>query len=156
MSSQRQVRRFAYRSGVYASAMLLALRGEIATLTANVTNTILLGAPVHRGALDLFVTVMASAVPADADGTLVATVKKWDASAGAAVSLSAATDLETLITAAKKGYHIALLSTLTEEEVYLDTGDSVYVEVVSNSAAINTNANLVFQAVQFVEQEYPS
>lgn len=154
MSSQRQTRRFAFTNGIYAGAQLAYLQAT-QSASANATATLNLGAPVHMGALDNYVTISASAVPSDADGTLVATVKKWDASAGAAVTLSAATDLETLITVAKKGYRIELLDTLTEEQIYLDDGDSVYVEIVSNSAAIDTNPTFVVRACQFIEHAYP-
>jgi hypothetical protein len=78
----------------------------------------------------------ASPCPVDADGTILATLKKWDKSAGAAVTLSAALDLEALV--AKQVTDFTLLSTLTDDQRTLDVGDTLYVEIVNNSAAIDT------------------
>lgn len=112
------------------------------TVTANTTTTHFLP-PIHRKAYLFRASAVCQTVPADADGTLLATLKKWDASADAAVTLSSALDLEALT--AKESSAFTLSTSLTEAQRRIDEGDSLYVEVVSNSAAIDTAAvNLKF------------
>lgn len=107
----------------------------LANLTANVTNTLFGGGTYVRSWISK-VAASCFTVPVDADGTILATLKKWDKSAGAAVTLSSALDLEALV--AKETTCFALLSTLTDDQRTLDIGDSLYVEIVNNSAAIDT------------------
>lgn len=105
------------------------------TVTANTTTT-------HRGPAIPSLSYLAKAivscstVGADADGTILLTLKKYDASANAAVTLSSAFDLETLT--ANEGALLTILSTLTDEQRRLDVGDTLFFEIVSNSAAFNT------------------
>lgn len=107
----------------------------LAALTANATNTLHLGGTNSRSWI-AGVCTSCLTVPADADGTIVATLKKWDVSAGAAVVLSSALDLEALV--AKTATPFTILATLTDDQRTLDTGDTLYVEIVNNSAAIDT------------------
>lgn len=105
------------------------------TITANTTTT-------HRGPAIPSLSYLAKAivscstVGADSDGTLLLTLKKYDASANAAVTLSAAFDLESLT--ANEGTLMTILSTLTDDQRRIDVGDTLFFEVVSNSAAFNT------------------
>lgn len=128
----------------------VVLSKDVGTLTANQTNTRSMGG-VNRRAFVERLSVSARTVPVDNDGTLLATVKKRDASAGANVTLTAAFNLETLVANASSA--IALLSTLTDDQLTLDQGDTLFVEIVNNSAAIDTQpADLVFTAVLGVLQ----
>lgn len=122
--------------------------GGASPLTANDTTIFPLGAvPVKSMASKL--TARALQVPADADGTILAYLFKYDASANAAVQLTGALDLEALVT--REGAVAELLSTLTPEEATLEVGDCLEVHVVNNSAAINTQpTGLVFVAEHFV------
>jgi hypothetical protein len=106
------------------------------SITANSTTTTYIPTPRRKCFIER-ITYHASTIAADADGTVLATVKKWDDSAQAAVSLTAATSLEGLT--AKKATEIALLSTLTPAQLTLDEGDALYIEIVHNAAAIDTN-----------------
>lgn len=80
-------------------------------------------------------------VPADADGTILLSVKKYDASAAAARTLVTGTgsgqgDLEALV--AGKAERLAFDAAATDDFRTLDFGDYLYCEVVNNSAAIDT------------------
>jgi hypothetical protein len=120
----------------------------LGTLTANVTNTHFLGGTNVRSWIAR-VAASCFTVASDTDGTLLATLKKWDASADAAVTLSSALDLEALT--AKECTDFTILSTLTDDQRTLDVGDALYVEIVSNSAAINTQpVGLTFVPELFV------
>lgn len=113
------------------------------SLTANATNTLNCGAPYRLCSLNQ-VSVSARTVPADADGTFLVTIKKRDASAAANVTLSAGTfNLESLTAGAAS--LIPLTATLTAAELTFEEGDTLYIEIVNNSAAIDTQpADLVF------------
>lgn len=125
---------------------LVTLTKEVATLTANVTNTKSIGGLVRPARIHSIV-VSTRTVPVDADGTLVTTVKKRDKSAAANVTLTDGTlNLETLV--ANEAQAITLASTLTDDQRTLDAGDTLFVEIVSNSAAIDTQpADLTFVAI---------
>lgn len=121
----------------------IVVRSAPATLTANTTTTIALGAmPAYRYRIAK-ACVSCTTVPADADGAITAVLKKYDASADAAVTLCSAVNLETLT--ADEAAQITLTATLTEAQRTLDVGDTLKVEVTNDSAAINTQpAGLVF------------
>lgn len=121
------------------------VHAALGTLTANTTTTFYVGTPKRKCFIER-ITYHASTIAADSDGTILATVKKWDDSAQAAVSLTAATSLEGLT--AKKATEIALLSSLTPAQLTIDEGDTIYIDIVNNSAAIDTqhaNAQLVVE-----------
>jgi hypothetical protein len=105
------------------------------TITANTTTRQMCGAAPTRAAI-VKVVACAYTVPVDSDGTILATLKKWDKSAAADVTLSSALDLEALT--AKEGTSFTISSTLTDDQRTLDTGDTLRVEIVNNSAAIDT------------------
>lgn len=137
--------------GARLSTTPIILQGkQAATITVNATTPIGVGVPPYRAYISR-VNVVCSTVPADSDGTILATLKKYDASADAAVSLSSALDLETLT--ANEGSNFTLTSTLTDAQRTFDAGDFLYVDVVNNSAAIDTQpVNLIFTA-EFFELE---
>jgi hypothetical protein len=111
------------------------LAGGTDTLTANTTTVQVLGAAPTRAVITK-VSASQHVLVADSDGTVLATLKKWDASASADVTLSAALDLEAMT--AKVASPFALIATLTDDQRILDTGDTLRVDIVNNSAAINT------------------
>lgn len=89
------------------------------------------------------VWIACDAIPADADGTLLVTVKARDISEGAFDTLVNAFDAETVILVANKGYQATLAAETTENEWTLAAGDTITVDLVNNSAAIDTNANVL-------------
>lgn len=122
------------RFGVMPAYVFTAVTG---TLTANATNTLVIHTPYRKCKVRRFFVNSGTVLLADADGTFVATVKKR-IGAGTAVSLSAATDLETLLAAVQTNYPINVVSTATQAERQIPEGNVLYVEVVNNSAAIDT------------------
>ena len=84
--------------------------------------------------------VSALTVPVCGSGTILATIIKYDASANAAVTLTGDIDLEALT--AKEGTAVALLSSLTEAQRTLDTGDTLGLVVVSTNTVGTANVDL--------------
>lgn len=118
---------------------------DIQNLTANVTNTVSFGG-INRQAFIERLSVSCRTVPVDSDGTILATVKKRDVSAASNISLTAAFDLEALVANASSA--IPLVAGLTDDQLTLDLGDTLFVDIVSNSAAIDTQAaDLRFTAI---------
>jgi hypothetical protein len=87
--------------------------------------------------------VSAGTVPASS-GTILGVLQKYDASADAAVVLSGDVDLEALT--AHEGTAIPLLTTLTDAQKTLDTGDTVrFVVTTTNTvstAAVDLTVNV--------------
>ena len=118
--------------------------GGASPLTANTTTIFRMGGAPCRCVFNALVGVTAT-VPSDADGTILAYAYKYDASADAAVQISAALDLEALVT--REGTKAAHLSTASDATLTFDTGDALEIHVINNSAAINAQpAGLVFTA----------
>lgn len=120
------------RFGVNAAFLQGTLQGN---LTANTTTSFGIGCAPRASRVARF-AVGAFIIPADSDGTLTLIVYKYDASADAAVALTAATDLETLT--ATEGRTVATLTTLTPAQQLMDEGDYLYATVTNDSAAITT------------------
>jgi len=119
--------------------------GGATPLTANDTTIFRVGGTAGRKCRVSRFGATAVTVPADSDGTIVATLRKYDASADATVTLTGNLDLEALVT--REESSVKVLGTLTDAQLTLDTGDALEIHVVSNSAAINTQpAGLVFVA----------
>lgn len=118
-----------------------------ATCTANTTTTFVLGGFGRRVRFVNF-AVSVTTVPADADGALTAVVQKYDASADAAVALTSATDLETLVT--REARVVTPIGTLTDAQMTVDSDDTLEFVVTSDSAAIDTQPiGLVVRATGF-------
>jgi len=81
--------------------------------------------------------VSAGVVPVSSSGTILGVLQKYDASANAAVTLTANVDLEALT--AYEGTAVPLISTLTETQRLLDTGD-VLRFVVTTTDTVGTAA----------------
>jgi hypothetical protein len=73
--------------------------------------------------------------PVDADGTCLLKLVNYDKSATAADSLAADFDLEALTNSQSAD----LVLTATAADLVLAPGDTVYAELVNNSAAVDTN-----------------
>jgi hypothetical protein len=94
--------------------------------------------------------VSAGTVPASSGGTILGVIQKYDASANAAVTLTANVDLEALT--AKEGTAVALLSTLTDAQLTLDTGDPWQFVVTTTSTVGTAAVDLMVNIELFVEQ----
>ena len=93
--------------------------------------------------------VSAGTVPASTSGTILGVIQKYDASADAAVTLTADVDLEALT--AKEGTAVALLSTLTDAQRTLDTGDTLQFVVTTTNTVTTAAVDLVVNVELFVE-----
>lgn len=124
--------------------------GGASPLTANTTTTFRMG-PVPRKCVLARFGASATTVPADADGTIIATLFKYDAATNAQVQISAAIDLEALVT--REGTLAGQYTSATEAQLTINEGDTLEVNVVNNSAAIDTQpAYLVFIAELYVRE----
>lgn len=125
--------------------------GGASPLTANSTTTFQLPPPPVKSRF-LYLAASVVTVPVDADGTVLARAMKYDGTAAAQVQVSADLNLGTL-TAHKLGKS-ALLSTATlAAPIFNGTTDGLEINVVSNSAAIDTQpAGLVFTVALLVLQ----
>lgn len=120
------------------------------TLTANVTTRIAIPTPIVRCAIFQLSLQSGAVTAVDSDGTVLATYNKRDNVAGADVPLSAATSLESdFVTAINKNYPVPLLTTLTDAQRVCQPGDILFVNVVNNSAAIDTQPTGLFFVVEF-------
>lgn len=93
--------------------------------------------------------VSAGTVPASTSGTILGVIQKYDASANAAVTLTADVDLEALT--AKEGTAVALLSTLTDAQRTLDTGDTLQFVVTTDNTVTTAAVDLMVNVELFVE-----
>lgn len=119
---------------------------NIGTWTANQTKTTL-GLNFDRAAVVREVWFSADAVPSDVDGTMLLNVLVRDISEGAADTIVASFDSETVIVASLKAYQATLLTESSENELTVEAGDTLYFTAVNNSAAIDTNPSIVVTVV---------
>jgi len=84
--------------------------------------------------------VAAGTVPASTGGTILGVIQKYDASADAAVALTDNVDLEALT--AHEGTAVALLSSLTDAQKTLDTGDTLRFAVTTSSSVTTAAVDL--------------
>lgn len=118
---------------------LATLNGLQAVVNTTQTRELLAlppGAGPHRIE---FVAVSGSVVPADADGTFLLNVSVYDSSEVASDNIVVNQDLETLITVAHKSYLCALAAEGAEKERIIEGGDSIWLTLVNNSAAVEAN-----------------
>lgn len=93
--------------------------------------------------------VSAGTVPASTAGTILGVLEKYDASANAAVVLTANVDLEALT--AHEGTAVPLLTTLTEAQKTLDTGDTVRFVVTTNNTVTTAAVDLMVNVELLVQ-----
>lgn len=146
-------RRFAPRPGRFATQLDLEASTCIGTgglvLTANTTTTFRVPTPNVRSWIET-ISILNGIVGLDSDGTILATVFRRDNTNAANIALTAATSLEVdFLTANNKVFGIPLLAALTDTNRICLPGDTVYVDVVNNSAAIDTQPNQNFVQVEF-------
>lgn len=118
--------------------------GGATPVTASDTTIFRLGGAAGRKARFSRLGATVVTVPVSASGTIKAAIYKYDASADAAVKLSADLDLEALTTR-EEGF-AAALSTVSDADLMLDVGDALEVHVVSTAAIGTQPAGLVFTA----------
>lgn len=116
-----------------------ATSGIVASPTANTTTTYLIPLPPSKYFVERLAALM-NTVIVDADGTALCTFYKYKASNDTEYALNTAVNLEGATT--KETFPISITSGLAEDRRVIDAknGDSLYVKVVSNSAAIDTAA----------------
>lgn len=125
---------------------------DLGQFTANstVTKTAML---FDRAAVIREVWFVADAVADDADGTLLIDVHVRDKSEGAFDLIVDDFDVETLDTAFEAA-EATLEDETSENELTVAAGDSVRVQLINNSAGIDTNANIgiliVYQTIEAV------
>lgn len=93
--------------------------------------------------------VSAGTVPASTSGTILGVLQKYDASANAAVALSDNVDLEALT--AHEGTAIPLLTSLTDAQKTLDTGDTVRFVVTTNNTVTTAAVDLMVNVELLVQ-----
>jgi len=93
--------------------------------------------------------VSAGTVPASTSGTILAVLQKYDASANTAVTLTDNVDLEALT--AKEGTAVTLLTTLTDAEKLLDTGDTLQFVVTTNNTVTTAAVDLMVNVELLVQ-----
>lgn len=93
--------------------------------------------------------VSASTVPASTGGTILGVIRKYDASADAAVTLTDNVDLEALT--ANEGTAVTILTTLTEAQRTLDTGDTLQFVVTTNNTVTTAAVDLMVNVELLVQ-----
>lgn len=93
--------------------------------------------------------VSAGTVPASTSGTILGVLQKYDASADAAVALTDNVDLEALT--AHEGTAVTLLTTLTDAQKLLDTGDTVRFVVTTNNTVTTAAVDLMVNVELLVQ-----
>lgn len=118
--------------------------GGATAITANNTTIFRAGSPPCKAMFNAMTTTIGVTLPVDNDGTLTVTAYKYDASANAAVALTAASsNLEGLVL--REALRTQYLSSASAATLRFDEGDTLEFHVISNSAAIDTQpAGIVF------------
>ena len=93
--------------------------------------------------------VSAGTVPASTSGTILGVLQKYDASADAAVALTDNIDLEALT--AHEGTAVTLLTTLTDAQKQLDTGDTVRFVVTTTNTVTTAAVDLMVNVELLVQ-----
>ena len=121
----------ANRSGTMPVAVTGRLDGTIGDST---TTSFSFGGYPRKAAISRF--ILSQRVLATSASALTCVIQKYDASANAAVVLTAAVNLLTTDAVAREGTVVDLLSTLTQAQRTLDVGDTL--EVLVTAAGIVT------------------
>lgn len=141
------------KPGRFGVAPMLVKTGEIGgtnmiggatPVTASGTTIFRLGGAAGRKCRIGRIGATTVTVPVSASGTILATLRKYDASADAVVTISQTLDLEALVTR-EEGFANPL-TTLTDAQLLLDVGDALEIHVVSDAAIGTQPAGLVFTA----------
>lgn len=114
---------------------------NLGLFTVNTTKTTLAHI-FERAAVIREIWFAADAIPADADGTLLVHAEVFDASEAALDLIVNGFDTEAQLTVAKVAKKATLVEG-TENELTVAAGDTLQFRQVNNSAAVETNANVV-------------
>lgn len=136
---------FFLSSGPYGGTNLL---GGASPITANVTTTLRIG-PIGRKARFLRFGASCQTAVADADGTVLARVRKRNNAGGTTVSNDI--DLEALTV--NQATYAGPLTTVLESVLRFAATDVVEIDIVNNSAAINTQPAFLCFTVEFAVLE---
>ena len=136
------------KPGRYGVESAFTQSEKIAALTSASTDTFRMPTP-FRKAMVVGASAQAQVLPIITTGTSTATLKKFRASDGQAVTLSAGLDLETTSMVANKAKAFTLLSTATEADLTVlqgsdGYGDTLYVEVVNGTTVATAPVALYF------------
>lgn len=115
---------------------------NLGQFTANTSVTAAPRIPFDRRSVIREMWVVGSAVPSDADGTMLLNALVKDVSEAGDDTVVSSANLETLITAADQAFQLTLVTEGSENELTVEAGDSLRFTLVNNSAAIDTNSNL--------------
>lgn len=136
------------------AANMHRLHINLGQFTPNTTKTVL-GAIFDREAVIREIHFAPDAVPNDVDGTLLIHADVQDVSEGALDSIVAAFDAEVSLATAKKGIKAPIVAETAENERTVGPGDVLQFRLVNNSAAIDTNPNIIatvlYQVLDIVE-----
>lgn len=125
---------------------------NLGTFTANTTVAPGATLPFDRKAVIREIWVSGSAVPNDADGTMLINALVRDISEAADDTIVSAVNLETVITVANRAFQLTLAAETDENELTVFPGDTLRFTLVNNSAAIDTNSNIsVVVLVQYLD-----
>lgn len=99
--------------------------------------------PGVAGVRIIGIHVASVSLGADADGTLALAGLVNDVSEAADDAIVASVDLETIILAANRWYELTLATETSERQNTLEPGDSLRFTLTNDSAAINTNPEVM-------------
>jgi hypothetical protein len=85
----------------------------------------------------------ADAVPSDPDGTMLVNARVRDKSEAAYDTIVSGFDTEAQLTVAHEAKKASFAAEGSENELSVEAGDTLSFQLVNNSAAITTNANIV-------------
>lgn len=112
--------------------------GSTTPMTANATVVYPIGCPARPSYFNGGNVMIQTTLPIDADGTCLAYLAKYDVSAAAYVVLTGSVDLETATSVLLQPQYFVPATGLTEAQAFFDDQDWVALQLVSNSAAIDT------------------
>lgn len=146
--------RFAPRPGRFDTQLDLEASSQVGTggllLVANTTTRIAIPTPLTRSAIMTLIIQNGPVTGVDSDGTILATFNRRDNTGAADIPLNTAFDCEVAgLTSVNKTFNVPLLTTLTDANRTCLPGDTLYVNVVNNSAAIDTQPTGLFFMVEF-------
>ena len=134
---------FRPREPFRTKAEIVTVSASIGTLTVNATTTIHIPTPGRRCAI-LSASICQQTKAADADGTVLATLKRRDISASADVAASSAYDMEAATN--RQVDRVTMLGGTANRIKAKE--DSLFLDVVNNSAAIDTQPVNAFVVVE--------
>lgn len=128
-----------------SGTMPVALTGRLDGTVGNSGDTVFsFGGYPQKAYISKF--IVSQEVLMTSGGAVTAVVQKYDASANAAVVLTAAVSLLTATQVAREGYVIELLSSLTQAQRTLDVGDTLELKITAASTMTGQPTDLFVTA----------